>query len=640
MGQSASSGNGGAVSNQNTVLELFTKHQLSDLFQWRMMHSLSKDELASIALRLNITTAGDPSVVITRTDLAFLLQLSNEKDKDVGSVHESFSYVVALLYESFKVLGKLPFLRDSLDSYHDSQLTLGSLLASSVVHLGRFRRVVQDYDYLKLVFISFAIGCQKPAPPNEKSVDPEKLVHTVDEQYVVEAVKLPPHHLEDTNIDTTSRRIKWSTFKTLQNYDEIEIEALEIPAYDLVQLFTLLLIISSVTEKGHAEMQKQLQRNLLAKWTEFEASALSLLKYIRIDITNHNLKTASIRYDQFKEAMDTGMREFISLNMAKLFKYGLLSSIVADPDDNDEKAEPEKPKGHKFQETRLVTDATIALLTVLLQNSGVRASISTQNLVELYNGSNTGFSIRSLELKIFKWQAPTIFLISGKRLKSKTMAINKRYQQFDAEFPRFFRSTEDPNKSWQTDQDRVTYAVYVNEPWRHSNKKNFGDVSTAIMCLLPRYDFFTSKHDPVIEGKLIYFNNLGMGVGFGNDQPVNKNNVRKYLPGSISLTVEANLEFGVFRHIVNASANSAAYFNKSEQQTAQTEDYEDRFMITDLEVWGVGSTKELDEQKKQWEWEEKQAKARQSVNIRNMGEERAFLEMAGLVGGHAQGGSM
>ena len=32
-------------------------------------------------------------------------------------------------------------------------------------------------------------------------------------------------------------------------------------------------------------------------------------------------------------------------------------------------------------------------------------------------------------------------------------------------------------------------------------------------------------------------------------------------------------------------------------------------MITYLEVWGIGSTKELEEQRKQWEWEEKQAQA-------------------------------
>ena len=71
-----------------------------------------------------------------------------------------------------------------------------------------------------------------------------------------------------------------------------------------------------------------------------------------------------------------------------------------------------------------------------------------------------------------------------------------------------------------------------------------------------------------------------------------------------------------------------------------SQDYEDRFLITDLEVWGVGSSKELEEQKKQWDWEKKQAEARQSVNLRSMGEDRALLEMVGLVGNHGSGGSV
>lgn len=220
------------------------------------------------------------------------------------------------------------------------------------------------------------------------------------------------------------------------------------------------------------------------------------------------------------------------------------------------------------------------------------------------------------------------------------MASNKRYLQFDLEFPRFFRSTEAKNKPWQADGDRITYAVYVNEPWRHLNKSNFGDSQTAIACLSPHFDIFASTPGSVTGGKLVYFNNLGMGLGVGNDQPVLKNHVRKYLPGNILLTIEANLEFSVFRHIISASSISPRYFQAGKLDLYGLEDYEDRFLITDLEVWGVGSTKELDEQRKQWEWEEKQAQARQGVNLRSLGEDRAFLEMAGLVGDHGQGGSM
>ena len=111
---------------------------------------------------------------------------------------------------------------------------------------------------------------------------------------------------------------------------------------------------------------------------------------------------------------------------------------------------------------------------------------------------------------------------------------------------------------------------------------------------------------------------------------------------SVSLTIEANLEFAVFRHLVNLSSSNDKFFHNSQQSHISHEDYEDRFTISTIEVWGLlVSGKELEEQKKQWEWEEKQAEARQNVNIRNLGEERAFLEMAGLVGNHgAAGGSM
>lgn len=113
------------------------------------------------------------------------------------------------------------------------------------------------------------------------------------------------------------------------------------------------------------------------------------------------------------------------------------------------------------------------------------------------------------------------------------------------------------------------------------------------------------------------------------------------MPGDISLTIEANLEFAIFRHISSPNSNGASFFQKSKQNEISVQDFEDRFMISDLEVWGIGSTKELEEQRKQWAWEEKQAEARQSVNLRGLGEERAFLEMVGLVGNHsANGGSM
>lgn len=648
MGQSASSDRaaGSATSAGNTSLELFSRKDIIELFRWRFMRLLSESELALISQKLNTTTANDANTIVTYSDLAYLLQLLNDKSTDVSSVHAEFAYSIKVLYGSLKVLGCLPFLQDCLDLATDSQLTLNGLVIAALVHTGRISKVWSLYDYLKLVFMSLALSSvPKLATMDEKSMGTEEKTKREfsEEPYVVEALKLPRGHLEDVSLDTTAKRIQWETFKPLIRYDDLEVESMEVSAYDLVEVFTLLLIVYSVPQKAHVEMQQQLQTSIVEKWSEFHEIALELVRYLSIDVTSANLKTEVVTFSKFEKGIKSGFGGFVSAAFKRLFKHGFLSLIVAECDGKREDVKEVDPRARrsslKFEETRLVTNASVAYISIFLNAVGAGVTVSPSNLVELYNGSHSGFSIRSLELSIFKWQAPTVFVISGKRLRSKTIATNKRYQQFDSEYPRYFRSTEEHNRNWQSDLDKVSYLVYVNQPWRYSNKKNFGDEKTAIMCMLPRYDFFLSKPDPVQQGQLIYFNNLGMGLGFGNEQPVNKNNIRKFLPGSVSLTVEANLEFGIFRHIANPGAHTPTYFHRSEQETVSTQDYEDRFMITDLEVWGVGSSKELEEQKKQWEWEEKQAKARQGVNMRNLGEDRAFLEMAGLVGGYG-GGSM
>lgn len=623
------------------------------------MHLLLKPELATITQKLNVTAANDANTVITYSDLAYLLQFHNDKLADVLSVHSEFAYAVKILYGSFKILGHLPFLQDCLHPHNDDQLTLNGLVIASLVHMGRIGKLWHGFDYLKLVFMSLTLATN--AGPfhaiSEKltSLEQEKHSREVhnEDPHVVELRRLPHGHQDEVSPLMTAKRIEWDTFKPLREYDDLEVESMEVSAYDLIQVFTLLLMEYSIPQKSHAEMQLQLQKSISKEWAKFELVSVELVRYLNIEVTPGNTKAATVTYSQFRSGVERGLGDLLQELFSRIFKHGFLLSIVEEGKEEDYEKEKEretksteigeqqehtrKGKAVNFKETRLVNNASLAYISVFLKNIGAGVRVTPANLVELYNGSHSGFSIRSLELKIFKWQAPTVFIISGKRLKSKTMATNKRYQLFDTEFPRYFRSTEDHNRDWQLDSDKVTYLVFVNQPWRASNKKNFGDEQTAIMCILPRYDFFTSRPDPMQQGQLIYFNNLGMGLGFGNDQPVNKNNVRKYLPGNVSLTVEANLEFGVFRHIANHSQNTSSFFRRSEQETVTLQDYEDRFMITDLEVWGVGSTKELDEQRKQWEWEEKVARARQSVNMRSLGEDRAFLEMAGIIGPHGGG---
>lgn len=660
MGQFASSDE----SSSATTLGLFTKDQVSDLFRAFCYLKISAVEIKTICTKLNIIDISE-SASLSYSDLAYVLGLSESKNQDNDTVNPKFGYAIRLLYESLKVVGRFPFLHDYLINPPRQALQLNDLVVASFFHTGKYRKVLTaDYDYQKLVFISLALASQKISEGDVEEKQEEKVGYKPQvtenfaegdmETFLIEIKKSPLPDHEDTK-EFLSRRIKWDTFNCVQSFDEIDTDTLHINAGDLVQVITLFFILTSVAKKRHDLMQEQTIKNISSRWEDFEAEAMHLVRYIDIQITPSNCKTIEINYKDFKVGVNNSLNGFFRNSFMRLFKDGLLSAVHSskieetklpvEPAPSEVTISPPKTKKKiafpKFEESNLINDPSLSIISSCLRSIDSGIEVSRENLVKLYDGSESGFSIRSLELKVFKWQAPTLLLVSGKRLKSKTAQSNKRYQQFITEYPRFFRSQDESRKSWQDDHDTITYAVLINQPWRSSNKKNFGDEKTVMMCLSPRLDYFKSVKNPVHHGELIYFNNIGLGLGFGNDQPISKNNFKKYLPGDVSLTIEANLEFGVFRHIASLGSSTNAYFETSRQVQTKTEDFEDRFVITDLEVWGIGSTQELEDQKRQWEWEEKQAEARQSVNLKTMGEDRAFLEMVGLVGNHnASGGSI
>lgn len=633
------------TSSQATDLALqtkqFPKAEIKRLFRLRAGLLLSPNELASLSGRVkNITEEG-----ISVKDLKILLTWgTNAIVPDLCDSHKSLSSLLGALqtlYKSFVVLNQLPFLHDALGNVPKFNLSFKDLLIPIVFHSGRISKMWPSYDYPTVFFASLAMSLMKVVEKDATSA----------ESYPVELVDSRINPNEDSLIECEN--IKWSSLEALKTLDGIVLDTLCVSSLEFLEIVTLLLVVESITLLSQDKMAQELSARLQHDWNQFETSAMSVIKFLDPETSEFNIQTRTFKFCHLKNDISSGFSDFLFRAMKKLVKHGLFMSVsnqtTRDSDDvikygeqaNDtqNKQKDLKIKRHVFYESRLLNISTVGLISIAL--SKIEVGIAAENLVELYNGSKSGFSIRSLELKIFKWQAATVFLVSGKRVRQKTMETNRRYQAFDSMFPRYFRPTEKRLRAWQSDQDLVTYAVYVNHPWVHSNKKNFGNSSITIISILPRFDVFTSKKGAALGNELIYFNNLGMGLGFGNLQPINKNNSQRYLPGSVSLTVDSNLEFAVFRHLPSARADTSnQYFNTSFNNEVSSLDFEDRFVITDLEVWGVGSVKELEEQRKQWEWEEKEALARQSINIRSMGEERAFLEMAGLVGNHAGGGSI
>jgi hypothetical protein len=72
-------------------------------------------------------------------------------------------------------------------------------------------------------------------------------------------------------------------------------------------------------------------------------------------------------------------------------------------------------------------------------------------------------------------------------------------------------------------------------------------------------------------------------------------------------------------------------------------DWQDRFEIEELEIWGCGGDEVAEAQRKEWAWQEREAEARRRVNLGTGDAEmdRELLKMAGIISdsGHS-GGSM
>lgn len=501
-----------------------------------------------------------------------------------------FKHAVELLYEGCKRLGDYPF-----ESNPSEVLSTDSLISCIVLFTKKYTRFI-DIDYSVLCFMLLA----REKEHTEKSVLDEKLIG----EYDVFPLEVTELFSVENSPELVVPHINWN--KSYNHFNTIEMGKYQINAEDLLHLITLFLVLSNEIEQD---------------WNSYEYYALALLKNFNINLTKTTVAKYNVTYSEYTDFIMNFLPKFND-NFKSLFsRFGPNRGKFVNPKVKEEITK----KRNTFKGSKLVNGAFVAIASLIFTNVQID-SISPSSLIKLYSGSESGFSLRSLELKIFKWLAPTLVVVSGKRLKRSVS--NKRYEMFESLYPRYFRNYNLQN--WQQEGEKITYLVYVNSPWKMSNKTNFGDRSNVIVCLLPKIDYYLARRD-----ELIYFNNLGFGLGFGNSQPILKNSLKKLLPGNVSLTIDPNLEFSVFRHLVS-TADALTYFAGS---NIVNEDFEDRFTITDLEVWGVGTDKELAEQLKSWEWENKQAEARKSVNLKSMDEDRAFLEMVGLVGGHG-GGSM
>ena len=251
-----------------------------------------------------------------------------------------------------------------------------------------------------------------------------------------------------------------------------------------------------------------------------------------------------------------------------------------------------------------------------------------RRLRPLYQGVDAGFSMGSMEQKVFNWQAPSILLVAGTRLASEPDGARERTFADNLPPKRF------PNgSSGNSTSGRVVFGAYLDVPWKHTYKEAIGGFETLLFQLEPIHEVFRAS---TISRDYATFTKYGISFGSPPPQvrPVSGLSSHAAL-GPVSLLLDSSLEYGVFNH----DSTGGGSFHTS--QTRRT-DWQDRFEIESLEVWGCGGDDEAEKQRAAWAFEEREAAARKNIRMgKDVESDRALLEMAGLVGNHnASGGSM
>ncbi|QDS68569.1 hypothetical protein FKW77_000429 [Venturia effusa] len=274
-----------------------------------------------------------------------------------------------------------------------------------------------------------------------------------------------------------------------------------------------------------------------------------------------------------------------------------------------------------------------------------------RRLRPLYSGNTHGFSMGQFEKSVFNWRAPSILLVSGSLLPQSSGSSHDRAYVETLPYKRFSGSIPSPNDHQKGQNRKIVYGAYIPVPWKQSPKQNFGTSQTQLFQLSPMHDVFEASK---MDDSYIYFNkppSTHTGLGFGSPLPSNTtstasghlvrrgSSVTNLLPlGPISLHIDDALEFATFTH----DSQGGGSFLPSQLPIRRGKDWQDRFSIEALEVWGCGGTEEAEEQRKAWAWEEREAESRRRINLGtgDIDADRELLKMAGLIGAGQSGGSM
>lgn len=406
-----------------------------------------------------------------------------------------------------------------------------------------------------------------------------------------------------------------------------------IPADNFRKLIMLLLLIAPL--EPQQKLSQQADRLVGDKLESLRSTAESILaSFLNVE------KSPGIKFRSFNTVIPTSL-PYLFNGFSNLFENFLFSKNL-DLNKRKDGAGPSPLPPPEPLQPLLQDQASIMNPDVLSQLSFfIPSSMLFRRLRLLYSGGDDGFSMGSFESKVFNWRAPTILLVRGERIQEEP---GHRSGGPESAFVSSLPPRRFPSGSEGGDSGTVTYGIYISEPWRNTNRECFGGDDAVLFQLGPVHDVFRAS---ALNRDYVSFakpspSTRHAGISFGCPPPRPSQTYRRssiVTLGPVSLMLDDSFEFGCFTHDYGSGGVSGGAFQSS---VSRKFDFQDRFEVQSLEVWGCGGDEEAKLQAERWAWEAREAEARRKINLGSgdIEADRALLEMAGLIGGNRSGGSM
>lgn len=404
---------------------------------------------------------------------------------------------------------------------------------------------------------------------------------------------------------------------------EIPISQVSIPSDNFKNFLSLLILIAPL---GNQEFVSSYPERLTGDQLEgLRRTADSILgAFINVE------KSPGVMFHQFETVISVSL-PFLFNGLVSLFEHFLFSKNT-DLTNQDEVITFPSTIFPDISRDRPLLPLTSEMMDLnrLSQLSFFLPSLLSQRLRLLYMGSDFGFSLGSFETRVFNWRAPTILLVYGSRISEPPLG-GKECVFVDTLPHKRYPSSTNPS--------RLVFGVYLTEYWRQSYQKCFGNSDTLLFQLEPVHEVFNASH---INTDYVAFNKktpgyqgITVGCSHPKTQQISGLSVQPNL-GSVSLLLDSSFEFGVFTH--DYTSGGGAFHNSETRKF----NWQDRFEIEGLEVWGCGDDTDAQKQKERWLWEEREAEARRRINLGSgdIESDKALLELAGLISTNRSGGSM